>query len=100
MTGKDSRKVEVQNFTSPGHIYKVDAAKYEAMRKALLTVLPRHQPGLTIAEANEKLLPLLSDELFPNGAKSGWWFKCVQLDLEAKRVIAREKTKPLRLHKT
>jgi len=38
-------------------------------------------------------------DLFPGGAKAGWWMKTVQLDLEAKRIIAREKTKPLRWHR-
>jgi hypothetical protein len=38
-------------------------------------------------------------ELFPGGAKAGWWAKTVQLDLEAKGIIAREKAKPLRLRK-
>ncbi|KQW44374.1 MULTISPECIES: hypothetical protein [unclassified Ensifer] len=53
--------------------------------------------ALTIAEAKQKLLPLLPDDLFPGGAKAGWWLKAVQLDLEAKGVLRRENTKPLRL---
>jgi Family of unknown function (DUF6958) len=45
------------------------------------------------------VLPHLSATLFPDGAHAGWWLKTVQLDLEAKGVIAREKTTPLRLHR-
>jgi hypothetical protein len=30
--------------------------------------------------------------LFPQGAKSGWWQKAVQLDLEAKGAIVRDDT--------
>ena len=78
---------------------RVDADKYQAMRDAMLAVLPAAAPGLTVAEAKERLLPLLPEALFPGGAKAGWWLKGVQLDLEAKGVIAREKTKPLRLHR-
>ena len=37
---------------------------------------------------------------FPGGAHAGWWLKTVQLDLEAKRIIVREKTTPLRLHRS
>ncbi len=33
------------------------------------------------------------------GARAGWWAKTVQLDLEAKGVIARGRTRPLRLRK-
>ncbi|MEI2300220.1 DUF6958 family protein [Ensifer sp. MJa1] len=92
-------KIEIENIVSPGHSYRVDRTKYEAMRDALLAVLPKAAPGLTVAEAKERLLPLLPQSLFPEGAKAGWWLKAVQLDLEAKGTIAREATKPLRLHK-
>lgn len=92
-------KIEIENFTSPGHVYRVDRAKYEAMRDALLAVLPTGQPGVVIAEAKAKLLPNLPQDLFPGGEKAGWWFKAAQLDLEAKGIIRRETTKPLRLYK-
>ena len=94
-----AEKIEIENIVSPGHKYRVDRVKYEAMREALLTVLPPAAPGLTVAEAKERLLPLLPQDLFPEGAKAGWWLKAAQLDLEAKGTIEREATKPLRLHK-
>ncbi len=94
-----AEKVEIENFVSPGRKYKVDKAKYDAMRSALLASLPRRAPGLTIAEAKKKVLTLLPDGLFPGGAKAGWWLKAAQLDLEAKGIIQRENTKPLRFHK-
>ncbi|WVT72221.1 hypothetical protein QM996_11855 [Sinorhizobium chiapasense] len=94
-----AEKIEIENIVSPDHKYRVDRVKYEAMREALLTVLPPAAPGLTVAEAKERLLPLLPQDLFPEGAKAGWWLKAAQLDLEAKGTIEREATKPLRLHK-
>lgn len=97
---KSDDRVEIENFTSPGKTYRVDRAKYEAMRGALLKVLPDNAPGLSVAEAKAALLPLLPDALFPGGDKAGWWLKAAQLDLEAKGVIVRELTKPLRLHRT
>ena len=69
---------------------------YEEMRRAFVKILPKTSPGLTEVEIRERILAHLSGELFPAGAKSGWWAKAVQLDLEAKGVIAREKTRPLR----
>jgi hypothetical protein len=96
---KQGDRIEIENFTSPGHVTRVDRAKYEAMREALLQVLPVGAPGLIVAEAKERLLPLLPQALFPGGDKAGWWLKAVQLDLEAKDVIRREATKPLRLHR-
>jgi hypothetical protein len=92
-------KIEIENFISPGRVVRVDKAKYVAMRDALMAVLPPRAPGLTVAEAKQRLLPSLPSELFPGGAKAGWWLKAAQLDLEAKGKIVREETKPLRLHR-
>ena len=91
--------VEVENFTSPGSVRRVDAAKHAAMQTAFLKILPAAAPGLTPLEIQKRVLPHLQQDLFPGGAKAGWWVKCVQLDLEAKGVIARGKTPPVRLHK-
>jgi len=98
MSAKDD-KIEIENFTSPGRTYRVDRVKYEAMRDALLAVLPETEPGLTVAEAKVKLLPLLPQDLFPGGDKAGWWLKAAQLDLEAKGVIARAPASPVRLRR-
>ncbi len=92
-------KIEIENVNHPGHIRLVDADMYEAMKRALLKIIPKRSPGLTLEEIREGLLAHLPDELFPGGAKAGWWAKAVQLDLEAKGIVAREKTKPLRLRK-
>lgn len=91
-----SEKITIENVASPGHIYRVDRAKYEAMREALMAILPSEPPGLTVAAAKDALLPHLSAALFPGGDKAGWWLKAVHLDLEAKGVIGRT-PKPVRL---
>ena len=72
---------------------------YRAMKQAFLNVLPRAAPGLTYDELSAAVLPHLPDKLYPGGAKAGWYTKAVQMDLEARGVITREKTRPLRLHK-
>ena len=69
------------------------------MKKAVLAVLPKTSPGLTVAEVQDRVLTHLPENLFPGGAKSGWWMKAVQLDLEAKGIIRRTNTSPLRLHR-
>ena len=94
-----SQKIEIENVMNPGHIVRVDADKYE-----------RHEAGVSEDTSKDVTrpdrggsrgghTPHLPEDLFPQGAKAGWWKKAVQLDLEAKGVIAREKTKPLRWHK-
>ena len=92
-------KVEMQNINTPGRSVQVDAAKYEAMKRAFLEVLPAKPPGLTAAEIGERVLPLLPQDLFPQGATAGWWKKGVQLDLEARGLVTLEATKPLRWYK-
>ena len=92
-------KIEVQNVIRPGKTYRVDAERYEAMKAAYLKVLPAKAPGLTPAEILARVPEHLPQDLFPGGAKAGWWLKGVQLDLEARGLIARENVKPLRLHR-
>jgi hypothetical protein len=92
-------KIEVRNINAPDHITRVDRAKYQAMRRALMAVLPDAPPGLTPAQAQQALQAHLDQSLFPGGEKSGWWLKCVQLDLEFHGVIARASKPPVRLHR-
>ena len=97
--GKAGRVV-VQNVNHPGQSRPLDAEHYNAMRDALLNVLPRRSPGLLYSEMSRAVLPHLPKEVFPGGARAGWWLKTVQLDLEAKGTIAREKSTPLRWHRS
>jgi hypothetical protein len=97
---KATAKIKIENVLQPGKTYSADPAKYEAMKKAVLAVLPKTSPGLTVAEVQGRVLAHLPEDLFPGGAKSGWWMKAVQLDLEAKHIIKREKASPVRLYKS
>ncbi len=92
-------KIAVQNVNVPGYSHLVDAEKYQAMRAVMLKVLPSKSPGLTQAEMWDALKAHAPKRLFPDSGKVGWWMKCVQLDLEAKRLLKRELTKPLRWHR-
>jgi hypothetical protein len=86
-----SEMVEVENVNVPGRVSNVNADKYRAMRDVLLTVLPKEAPGLTQAEMSAAASPRLPRDLWPNGAKTMWWVKTVQLDLEAKGLVIRNK---------
>ena len=89
-----SEKIEVENVNVPGQVTRVDAAKYHAMRAAMVQVMTGADPmpANAIKEAAKAHLP---DDLFPGGATSGWWQKSVQLDMEAKGLMIRHDTKPL-----
>lgn len=93
-----SDKIAVENINTPGKTTNVDKAKYVAMKDAMMATLPKAAPGMTAKEAKEAAKARLPENLFPGGATAGWWQKCVQLDLEAKGVVIREDTKPLRFH--
>lgn len=90
-----AEKVEIQNVLQPGKTYRVDAAKFAAARAAMLDFLPKTSPGMTQSEMTAAMRTALSPDQFP-GTTAGWWMKAVQLDQEAKGVVVREKSKPLR----
>ena len=94
-----SDKIEVLNINVPGHVTRVDAAKYTAMKQALFMVVPDAPPGLTAKQIKQAAIPHLPDELFPAGQTAGWWVKCVRT-LEARGAMARGKTAPLRFWRT
>jgi hypothetical protein len=96
---RSDQLVTVENVNVPGHRTRVDAAKYEAMRRALLRVVPRTKPGITQSEMFRAVLPYLPHALVPGGATASWWAKTAQLDLEAKGVLRREATRPLRWYR-
>lgn len=90
-------KIAVENIITPSRTERVNRAKYEAMRMALLKILPATPPGLKVADAKAALLPHLDTTLFPAGSTAGWWLKAVHLDLEAKGIITRAPSKPVSL---
>lgn len=93
-----TKRVAMESVLSPGRAKKVDADKYDDMREAVLASLPIGPPGITSAELKQLVLPRLSKSLFPGGAKAGWWLKGVQLDLEAKGLVGRSASSPLRFY--
>jgi len=97
-------KIEVENVNTTGKTSRVDAVKYLEMKSAFLKVLPDDAPGLNQKEILAEVKKLLSEEIFPEGKTLegktlGWWSKTVQLDLEAKGLVVRENSKPLRWYK-
>jgi hypothetical protein len=86
-------KIAVENVNVPGLVTNVDASKYNAMKGAMLTVMS--ETPMTAAQIKDAAKAHLPEDLFPGGATSGWWLKCVQLDLEAKGLLTRHATKPL-----
>jgi hypothetical protein len=92
-------KLKIENVLQPGKTYNVDPVMFEAMKTALMKVMPASPPGMTPAEIQKAVLQHLPQDLFPGGEKAGWWMKAVQLDQEAKKVLTRSEKPPVRLWK-
>ena len=92
-------KITMENVNVPGQTTRVNKAMYDAMQQAMWALLPTASPGLTQKEIYDAVIPYLPADLFPGGAKAGWWAKGVQLDQEAKGNLIREKSKPLRWYR-
>jgi hypothetical protein len=97
--GGERKMVVVRTPNKPKSTQRVDAEAYEAMRKAMMKVLPSKAPGLTQAEMWAALEKAAPKKLFGKRWTVGWWMKTVQLDLETKKAVVREETKPLRWHR-
>ena len=91
-------KIAMENVNKPGRLVNVDADKYWAVRNAIIEILPATAPGMTIVALKEAVRPLISEAVFPEGFKAGWWVMGLQLDLRAKNVLIAEDSKPMRLH--
>lgn len=92
-------KITVENVNHPGRTSRVQGDMYLAMYQAFLDALPSEPPGLNQNEIREAVKPHLPEDLYPGGAKVGWWAKTVQLDLEAKDILVREDSTPLRWYR-
>ncbi len=92
-------RIRIENVNHPGKSTSVVAGMYNAMRDAMLAVLPVAMPGLTQSQLRSAVVAHLPEDLYPGGARSAWWAKAVQLDLEAKGEIVRELSLPLRWHR-
>lgn len=89
-------QVDVRNINHPDYRGRVDAAKYAAMKSALIQALTGSD-GMTQSDMKDAAKPYLPQDLFPEGKAAGWWSKTVQLDLEARGEMGRTQTKPLKL---
>ncbi len=76
---------------------RVDATKYSAMKRVLLKVMPKKAPGMTDVRMRAAVAKIAPKTTFPK-TTHGWWAKCVQLDLEARGKLVREKGTPARWH--
>lgn len=97
MPGK-KETTEVFNINKPGTSSFVQKDKYEEVKRVLKAFMPTRSPGLTQDEMASLVIDHVSEDVFDDRTKAGWWMKTVQLDLEARKTMIRENAKPLRWH--
>lgn len=86
--GGKPRRVAVETVT-PGKLgTRIDGDKYDAMKAAILAVVPASADGVVSRDLPGRLRRELPAELFANASVT-WYYTTVKLDLEAKRLIER-----------
>ena len=68
---------------------RIERAKYEPMRRAILAAVPRRRAGISFEELKEAVRPHLAASGFPREASVNWYLVTVKQDLEARGTIER-----------
>ncbi|GAB4327551.1 MAG: hypothetical protein Kow0010_11080 [Dehalococcoidia bacterium] len=93
--------VEALNVNHPGSRTPVDAAKYRAVREAMLRAVPATDEGIAFQELPAAVQKQLPGGRIPGGGSIGWYTTTVKLDLEARGLIERiPGSNPQRLRRT
>jgi len=61
---KNNSRIAVGNINHPGKKRDVEAVAYDAMKRAILEIVASRSSGLTVAEIQDDVLPLLPEQLF------------------------------------
>jgi len=81
--------MKTKNVNKRSRGFAVTAEKYEPIRRAILTSVPRNKEGVSFKELVESVNARVPKELFPKRGSVSWYTKVVQLDLEANGQIVR-----------
>ena len=87
MTGRPDRVMTMH--VTPGKLgVNIERDKYDAMRKAILKVVPKNRTGIAFKDLTKLVKPHLPMDVFRN-ASIAWYTVTVKLDLEARGLIER-----------
>lgn len=75
----------------------IERAKYDAMRAALLAVVPTEEPGVPFQGLGDRVRRRLPANVYTAEVSVSWYLTTVKLDLEARGVLRRLKGSPQRL---
>jgi len=67
----------------------IDKVKYEAVRKAILAVVPKTGEGIRFKDLPKEVAKRVPAAHFPKKGSASWYTTVVKLDLEARKLIER-----------
>ena len=73
---------------------RIERAKYDGMRAALLAVVPAEEPGVPFQGLADRVRQQLPADVYTAGVSVSWYLITVKLDLEARGVLRRLKGSP------
>ena len=88
MTAKRST-IKTKNVNNGVEGAIIDQAKYEAVRQAILAVVPKTGDGILFKDLPKEVAKRVPAEHFPKRGSASWYTTVVKLDLEARRLIER-----------
>lgn len=98
MPAPNGRRVMTASPNTGRDNVRIDAEKYDALRNAILRVLPARPPGLEFKKLPDAVRAHLPGGKIPGGGSLRWYTTVVKLDLEVRGEIERvEGASPQRL---
>jgi hypothetical protein len=85
----DVQRIRTLNVTPGSSGIRIEVPKYEAMKKALLKVIPRNADGVAFRDLHRLVKPHLPGEVYTPKVSVPWYVTVVKLDLEARGLIGR-----------
>lgn len=100
MATEKPKMIETLNANEGAGGTRCDAAKYEAVRDAMLTAVPQSDEGIPFKDLPMAIRAQLPAGEIPGGGNISWYTTVVKLDLEARGIIERiPGAKPQRVRK-
>ena len=84
-----AKRVVARNPQKGKHSTRIDAERYEVMRKALLKAIPLTRAGVRFMDLFDTITRHLPRAGLPGAGSLSWTLTTVKLDLEARGLIER-----------
>jgi len=86
---KKEPTILTKNVTRNANGTRVNKAKYEAFRTAILAVVPKNETGILFKDMPKLVAKKIPKEMLPAKGSASWYTTVVKLDLEARKLIER-----------